>query len=481
MINKVKFGQILFATVLILSMVACGGGTTPVPPTNTPAPIAATNTPVPPTDVPPTPVPPTDVPAAPTATAEIAATEPPTQGGGERTPGQLNVLALGSWVDDSDYVYISGLISNDTNRAVDSIEVEVKVFDAENTALYTDTVYTALYTVAPGEITPFSMSTWDALPTADHFEATIVGSSSSDYTRAAVEVSKMVQVYDDYGTLHVTGMATNTGDKPIYFQGIAFATFDANGEIIAADSESVSLVYLEPGQSGPFRVNVEGPDDHATQAAKVEMYTDAYVTDAQDAYNLGFLEQDHRYMDAYGYPHLVGEVTNNDTKNLKIYLVVAIYNEAGDVIDASSAWAPYVLAPGEKAAYDFDYWGPMEDIDGVYDEAEQYEIFIDYYWTYDTDETLVELNTGVYTVEWNDYRGYFTGTVTNDTDAVLEYTYVAVNLVDKASGQVVATDYDIISDEIAPGAKGNFEIYVSIPDGFDPNSVDIVFTVKAEK
>ena len=128
-----KFSMILFISVIVLSTLACNMLAQPTPtpePTNTPAP---TNTPVP-----------TDTPE-PTATQEPTATPKPTEtvadptdedAGNDDDPGmdkpgavpdgELGIAQLNSWETSSDYYIVTGLVTNNTARSVDGIEIEVE-------------------------------------------------------------------------------------------------------------------------------------------------------------------------------------------------------------------------------------------------------------------------------------------------------------------------------------------------------------------
>lgn len=473
--NKPKLGFLLFTAVIVFSIMACGGTAPtatlpPPPPTNTPPPPPPTNTPPPP----------------PTATLppppEPTATQPTTGGPSNIVAGQINILEVNGYLDSYGDWNIVGLVSNNTERFVNDIEIEVEIFDASNNSIFKDTTWTDLYTLAPGEVTPFELYVYDDLPNADHFVATVVGNgTTSDVTRANVEVTQSNLWLDEYNDLYLVGTLTNNSDQVASISDLAAALFDSNGALVTAGSSSVSVRYLEPGESGPFRINLSPPEDLAASLTDYRFYIDAQVYSETDKYELTFSDH-YDYLDAYGNFHLVGQITNNSTTSLNISLLAALYDDNGNVVDASSISLPISsLAPGETIPYDFDSWGPVNYAAGAYDVATKYEVFVDWYWTWDTTTELVDLTTSNDANTFDNYQAKFTGKIVNNTNAELESATIIIALYDKASGELIATDWDWIFDTIPVGASADYEVYISIPDGLTANQVEYEIIVKGEK
>jgi len=469
--TKRQLGQLLFGAAIIVSIIACGGGnvvptdTPPPPPTNTPLPPPPTNTPLPP--------PPTDTPLPPPT-----ATQPASGGESERIPGQLNIIQVAGYQDSFEDWNIIGLIANDTDRIMEDIQVEVEIFDANNVSIYknSDSTTVSLYTLGPGEITPFHLGITEDLAAPDHFVATIVGSNVSSAERGKAEVSQVNKFVDDNDNVYLVGEITNTDSKPILVSGVAAATFDANGEMISAASENVSLHYLDPGETGPFRINLTGAEGSAASVTDFNIYTDVQVYDQQPSYNLEMSDL-YDYKDSYDDIHLVGEVTNNEDKPLNVSVVVAIYDGQGNIMDACSASLPFYATSGEKVPFDCSYWGPLNWIPSAYDTAEKYKTFIDRYWTYQSYSEEVVVSTSEDKVEYSSGRGTFTGKVVNNTPGKLDSATVAVSVYNK-DGILVAAAWDYIFDEIQANASADYEVYVYLPDGFDPATGKIVITAK---
>lgn len=467
-----KMGLILFTAAIVLSILACGGGQPAPTETQAPPPSANTVPPPPATDTP-VPPPPTDtpVPAAPEAT------QPPAEKtGDERTPGQLNILSLNGYQDESDYWHIIGLVANDTERAVSDLEVEVEIFDASEASLYKEVADPMLYNLAPGDTTPFDLWVLEELPGADHFTAIIVGQGSADIERAAVEVSKVNRIVDKYDSINLTGEVTNNGTTPLEVNGLAAALFNDAGELITAASVSVIQHHLEPGDSSAFRISLSAPPDQLESLTDYQLYWDTIV--AEPAELIDFTLSDfYKYMDSYENFHLAGSITNNGTKNMYVSMVAGIYDGAGNVLDASSISLPvYYIAPGETLPVDFDIWGPMSYTDDAFGKAEEFLISVDYYWTYESYSELVTISTKGDSNTFDSEEAKFIGYVVNDSGKDLSGATVIVAIYEKGTDKLLATEYDWIFDDIANGAEAAYEVNIYLPTGLDPTTVDYVIT-----
>ncbi len=466
MMSKRKVQLISFITVLVLAALACGGGST-VSPTALPAP---TNVPAEATAVPPDP----------TAEPTVAPTTiPATVTTGETV--DLEILMLNDFIDNFDSLNVVGLVRNNTDRIVDNIEVEVEIFDANNVSVWVETTYADLYNVVPGGVTPFSLTIYDDLANVDNYVATVVGNSTTEFEPAALDFLNVIMVHDDNGDTHIIGELINNTGQPVELNSLAAATYDATGLIQTANYYSTAIRYLDPGASGPFRVTITGQEAGIVNIADFEVYVDAQVTDAIAPFNITISDA-YNYKDVFDYPHLVGEVTNNDSVNLNISLIAAIYNANNEVIDVASVTLPISsLAPGETLPFDFDFWGPLNYLTGYNDEADSYSIEVDAYRTRETDTVLLDLTTQNDTNEFDSFSGVFTGQVVNATGGPVDNVTIVVYFRDVQTGEVIAVAYDYIFDPIADGGTADYDVYVDIPEGFDISSAEYIIIVKGER
>lgn len=482
MMKNRKIGLLLFILSLALMMLACGLGSGSEP-TQTPPPPEPTAVPAEPTAVPeePTEVPePTE---APTEEPVEEPTEEPTVEEPEE-PAPENVIYIeevNGYRDDSGSLHIVGLVTNYTDRVVDNIEVEIEILDANESSLFVEVTSVSLYTLAPGETTPFSYWVYDDLPDANSYVATVVGQGASEVERATVNIEGVLLVVDDSGDLHLTGNLINNTETPIDIRGLAAATFEENGDLYTADSHSVLIRHLDPGEDGPFRVTMTGPEEGSSNINEYEIYVDAETADPVDSFDLVFSESHYNYSDTYDSFHLVGEITNNHDEYLTISIIAAIYDEMGNVIDAATTDIPtFSIAPGETLPYDFQYWGPLNYKAGTVDSASSYTVQWDPYWTWTSTSEYSDLTTQNDTNEVSSYQITFKGEVLNNSGEEVDGATVIVSLYDVESGELVAMGYGGIFDTIGTNETAEYTVWVDIPTDFDIDSVEYVIIAKGD-
>jgi hypothetical protein len=492
MMNNRKYGLLIFILSLAFVTFACGLGGDP---TQSPQPVAPTEAPVEPTDVPeePTDIPepteppaeePTEAPAAePTEeTSGEGSEEPPVSGAEESAPeNAVYIEAINGYRDDLDTLYIVGLVTNNTDRVIDYVEVEIEIFDADNNSIFVEIITTALYTLAPGETSPFSYGIYDELPGAENYVATIVGQGAAEVERATVRVEGVTFVVDDGGDLHITGNLVNKTEKPIHISGLAAATFEDNGALYTADNHTVLVRHLDPGEDGPFRVTMTGPENGTANITEYEIYIDAEITEPAEGFDLVFADSHHNYLDAYDSFHLVGEITNNEAEFLTLSMIAGIYDEDGNVIDAATTDIPtFSIAPGETLPYDFNYWGPINYKLSSVDLASSYTVQWDPYWTWTSSTEYVEISTENDVNEVSDYQITFTGQVYNDSGEDIDVATVIVSLYSVESGELVGMGYGGFYDTIGANERADYTVWIEISNDFDVNAVEYVIVAKGE-
>ena len=383
--------------------------------------------------------------------------------------------AYGSWI-------VVGLVTNYTDRDADSIEVEVSILDADGNSLYTDAAWVMLYKLAPGETTPFRMSVSDDLVGVESFQAEIVGKSTAEIERPEIEVRGVVMITDDSGNVHISGEIVNTGDEPAEIDDVAAATFDENGQIVTADASSVYISYLDPGESGPFRVFAYGPAEGVENITDKDIYINANVTEPLEDIPLAFGEH-HAYLDQWDTVHLIGEIENKGEEPLSVIMVGAFYDEDGNVLDAESYSLPVDLAPGEMLPFDMNTgWIALENKTGMMERVSRYRIIWDAGWTWVSSETTIDIKTANDEQEFVDEGITFTGQIVNNSGKILDKAVVIISVRDKDTGELIATDYSSVYDDMDPGGKADYYVRIEFPadSGYDESNVDYVIIVKGE-
>jgi hypothetical protein len=391
--------------------------------------------------------------------------------------GQINVREVNGFSDEYNTWYIYGLVSNDTGQTVTEIVVEIQLWDASGKVLYTDTTNPALHTLAPGESSPFTLYTYEALSGVQIIGATIVSSSTTTVERAQVDFFGVTLWYDaTFNDLYISGNVTNNSESPVEVNGLAASLHEASGALASANAAYPFLYYLEPGLSAPFRVMLDVPVDEGASLTDYILYADAEVTGEAELLNLVTSQEHYGYLDAYDKFHLVGLLTNNTEAYLNVRLVAGIFDDAGDCIDAAALYLPIAVSPGESMPYDFDLWGALDSSPEAYQSATQFEIYIDWYSSSEAYLTPAPITTQDDTSSFDGYSTTFSGNVLNNAGRRLDSAAVIVSLFDQASGELIATDYTYVSGPIEDGGTVPYAVYLYPQADFDPENVEFTIT-----
>jgi hypothetical protein len=454
---------VIFVLTLALATFACSALSSEEP-----------TLPPPPTlEVIPTEPPPTS-PPEPTAT-QPEPTPPPAKPTEPIEEEGIYVNTVSGFYDSNDNLVVVGLVTNNTDRAVDYVELEIEALDTNEAVIYTDTTYADVNSLAPGETSSFSMNTYEDLATADQVTAIVIANGATELDRAELEVRGVRVAVDDWGYGYLTGELVNNTGEAVLLNSLAGAFWDVNDELITADSYSVSMRYFDPGAIGPFRINLDWPKDESIEEVTYSMYIDAEFTDPEDFLPLTISDTFNVYTDYWDSLHLVGDITNEGDEHWSVSLIAGIYNAEGDVLDAAEVSLDVSqLPPGEMLPFDFDWWGPIGGVEGMVDEAVRFVVQVERYWTWTTETRYKSIGTEDDAVDFDGSEYTFTGQLVNDTDGTLEGTIVLIYLVDNATDQVLAMGSDWEYDEMAVGSKLAYEISIDVEDGFDDSNVTMV-------
>jgi len=448
-----------------------------------------------------TPAEPTEVPEEPTVASEPteAIAEEPTEITNEdvtdpgqpqepvetKTPPPTNKLYtenINTYWDNNGYMHVIGLVTNNTTEIFDSIEVQIDIFDSNQILLYNTIESIFLTTLAPGETSPFSHLVGDVISDPGSYAtAKIISQNPTDIERITIKIEGTTQIVDDFGYVHVIGKLVNNTQSPVMINGLAAATFTENGNLYSAGPYTSIVLYLDPGEDGPFRVTMTGPGEDS-KINNHEVYLDAVTAIPVEYFDLTISENHHYYLDSSGGFHLIGEITNNHDEFLTLSLVASIYNEGGNVVDANTTEIPtFSIAPGETLPYDFQYWGPLDNKSGAFETARSYFVQVDPYWVFSSPAGHIDLITQNNSNQLLDSsQVYFIGEVLNNSNEIISSATIIVSLYDVKSEQLIATGYGLVFDPINPNDKSNYEVWINVPMDFDMESVEIKIIAKGD-
>ncbi|MCJ7660294.1 MAG: FxLYD domain-containing protein [Anaerolineales bacterium] len=395
----------------------------------------------------------------------------------------LQVTQVSGYINTFESLEVVGLVHNQTDRTVDMIEVEIQVLNAGGNEIYTDKTFTAVDRLAPGEEAPFSLTVYEDLGgAASSYVAYVVGNGTiDDLKRTEVQIKNMQMTTDEDGDIYVTGELVNKNNTPVIVNSMAAATFDSASQILTANYQSVLSRYLEPGESGYFRISMSGPISGPGSIDTYTVYLDAEQSEPLERASIS-INTTNDYVDLYGNYHLVGEATNSGDTHYYVSLVAGVYNVQGNVVDAADfSLALETLAPGETAPFDFTFWGPLNYNQDSVRTVESNNIIVDDAWTWSTETGMTNLSTLENAREDGDEALYFTGKLVNNTTGLVDSAVIVVFLRDYQSGDIVATNFDYDYEKLEPGATYEYAVEIPLWAGLDIDSVVVNYIVKGTK
>jgi hypothetical protein len=149
------------------------------------------------------------------------------------------------------------------------------------------------------------------------------------------------------GAFTVVGEVVNATNAPIFRLTIAATFFNDSGQMVATQEGYGYLIQTEPDQRNPFRIQVSNPANDISRYDLALSWEEISVVTYQD---LAILRQEVK---EDGQVEVTGELQNDFDENLgSIVVVVALYDERGEVVDAYQS-VPHAtqLAPGETTSF----------------------------------------------------------------------------------------------------------------------------------
>jgi hypothetical protein len=441
--KKMKQKILLFALigVLILSLNACGGS-----PISTP-------------------------------TSQLPVVSTPTA-----LPKSVVISSTNAFIDSYGTYHVVGEVFNNSNAVVSSIELTIEIKDASGNSLIKDDsgnitanakASPLLYTLAPGEGSPFEYSYETTEGTPESFNVAISGQQTGTAKRATLNTENVQLVDDGQGWYYLTGELVNTGSQWAHINSLAGAVLNDSNQILSADWTASYATEVAPAgdASGrdrtPFQINFPNPGG----ATKWHVYMDADVTDSVIDYPLG-VSVSNTYFDQYGSFHVVGWLANNSDKLLDSLVVAGIYGADKTVLDSSYSFIPIPIKPGASAAFSVSSFSSINYNPNQASLVSTTSIQADPWFTSPPTNDSVDLAATGETISKTDSTWTFDGSVINTSDKNLSGATVVVMIMD-AQNKLIAMEYTSISptgDAIAQGDTNPYSVSVYLDPAANSSS-----------
>lgn len=268
--------------------------------------------------------------------------------GGATAEGDGVVIVSSSYYRKGDFLYLVGEVRNDTETNINAVVITVSYLDSGDNVLGTAAANSEHEILVPGQISPFII--FDAYPPGlASYVLAVEALPTEGLPVPPLSVLSMRELPIASDGLAFVGEVQNTHELAVSNAKLMITLYDADGQVLNAQSDYVFNHLLVPGQKSPFRVILEaGPMTYAGRTTG----TDGRQSTATppDLHSINVL----RYLDEYGALHWTGQVENRGrTEARLVKAMVTLYDNAGDVVNVGvSSTEPSTVGPGEAADFD---------------------------------------------------------------------------------------------------------------------------------
>ena len=263
----------------------------------------------------------------------------------EPTEASDLVVTSHKTIQDDDWLYIVGVVQNNTAVPMTDVEVKAALYDENDKAVDVVSIYPYRDVIPAGELSPFSTSSneWSDMVT---YELEVSG-EEGELPALAPEISQQ-HTREDGDWLDIYGEIQNNSESPMSWVKISAALFDANGEILNTNYNYSMLDLIPPGGNSPFSMSMTSEWSGFTD---YQLFIEADIEDEPFELQVEVVSVETREESEWCYAE--GEVKNISDEPLDLVNVVAgFYDADGNIIDTGWDFAEAnTLEPGATSEY----------------------------------------------------------------------------------------------------------------------------------
>lgn len=386
--------------------------------------------------------------------------------------GDLSIPSTNAYIDSRGTYHVVGAIVNNGNTVITSIELTIEIKDASGISLLKDStgsiapnaiIYPMLYTLAPGDVSPFEYSyeTTGGMPAT--YNVLITGQATGSSNRVTLQTENVQLVDDGSGWYFLTGDLVNTGSQWAHINGLAGAVLDDSNKILSADWTTTFTTELAPTgdpnsrDRTPFEIDFPNPGS----GTQWHIYTDVNIAENAVDYPIE-VKVTNTYFDQFGYARIIGWVTNNSDQSLDSLVVAGLYSSDGTALDASYSFVPVPINPGVAVPFSISSFASVNHNPNLAALVSTYSTRFDPWFTSPTSNEFLDLSDTDGTVQKDGATWTFDGSVTNTSDMSMSGITVVAMVMD-SQNKLVAMEYTTLyptGDAIVPGETNPYSISV---------------------
>lgn len=178
--------------------------------------------------------------------------------------GGVDVVSSSSYTSRTGSLRVVGEVVNNTSETVEFVKVIVSLRAGDDRVVATDTAYTDVSELLPGETSPFQSLTLDPPPGIARYELTVEYRRASRQPLRGFEVEVGSVRRGSTGSLRITGEVRNGTAVAAEFVQVLAALYDANGTVIRVDSTYSERDQVEAGGRSPFEILILDAPEYQT-------------------------------------------------------------------------------------------------------------------------------------------------------------------------------------------------------------------------
>lgn len=395
-------------------------------------------------------------------------------------PGDLVVSNTSAFVDNLGTYRVTGLVQNNSSKVINSIELTIEIKDAAGNSLLTNDsgvsapasiFYPMLYTLAPGEASPFEFTYDTSIGTPAAYTVAISGQGAGNADRTTLQWENVQLVDNGTGIYFLTGKIVNTGSRWAHIQGLAGGVLDDSNNLLSANLATSYTTELAPAgdpngyDRTPFAITFPIPGG----STKWQLYWDADATDTVTSYPLD-VKITNTYFDQDGSANIVGWVTNNSPQTLMVsHMVAGLYAGDGTVLDSGNSVVPSPVRPGESAPFSISEFGLVNHDPNQIALVQTCSAQYDPYFTFPSSFESIDLTAVPDAIQQDSSTWIFSGSVTNSSSSNLSGITVTAMVMD-SQNKLVAMGYTSIiptGEAISTGESNSYSITINIDPSAD--------------
>lgn len=356
-----------------------------------------------------------------------------------------------------------GLLENKSGHYISGLQA---AFDTgENAGEQNLILNLGIEGLAPEEVTPFRVETSHPISEGE-IQLDILSYELEDFPRVEVGTSDITPYTGPGGSEFLVGTLKNMSYGHAYIRGFGLLARDEQGAITGFATHHAGPVHLQPRESSPFVVLLEGQSRETT----FEVYSDAVEIDDPGGSLVEVIQGPTLRFTAQGLPFATG-LLKNTTQRPHAVTANLFASSGGETFGLAKLESPIPLLPDGQRAFSVDLnsgffaWGDLDWNDP------ELSLIIDAYPTNEIAATPGQLGLEIQHFEELGSAMFLRGNVYNPIDVPLHNIWIFGSM-RALDGEVLSAGWASGPDVLEHEEDADFVLAMPLPAPYSPISVE---------